>query len=78
MENIKRPKVVVWVKRLAMSCKHYWYINVTPSDISAHGFQMNIYTWGAVKCSLRMCANSRDRNGLLSGVAGGGIPGSVR
>jgi len=38
MDSIEQPKVVLWLKKLEMSSKHNWCINVTASDISLRGF----------------------------------------
>lgn len=53
-----------------MSCKHYWCMNVTASDISARGFQMDIHTWGGRQVfAADVCwiAYSGDKKGVLSG-----------
>jgi len=75
------PKVIVWLKRLEMSHKENWCINVTASDVSARGFQLNINTWGRSRvfaADVTWMAYPADSTKILSGVVGGGMPGSVR
>ncbi|KAE9362866.1 hypothetical protein N431DRAFT_450320 [Stipitochalara longipes BDJ] len=82
-ESIEQPKIVLWLKKLEMSCKHNWCINITASGISSRGFQLNIHTWGGSRVfgiDVTWIAYSGKEKGMeiLSGVVGGGMPGSVR
>ncbi|KAN0109958.1 hypothetical protein V8E51_006345 [Hyaloscypha variabilis] len=81
--SIEEPKVVVWLKKLEMSGKHNWCINITASDISPRGFQLNIHTWDGSRVfgtDVTWIAYSAKEKGeeILSGVVGGGMPGSAR